>query len=105
VTASHAKVRARLERRLRELLARTGKIEADRRQPTDRDWTERATELENDEVLAKLDALERLELREIRAALGRLDAGTYGVCGSCGVRIPEERLRALPFTPTCVGCA
>jgi RNA polymerase-binding transcription factor DksA len=103
--SSAAAVRARLDRRLRELLARTGKIEADRRRPTDPDWTERATELENDEVLARLDALERLEVREIRKALERLDAGTYGVCGRCGVRIPAARLRALPFTATCVGCA
>jgi RNA polymerase-binding transcription factor DksA len=103
--SSDAAIRGRLDRRLGELLARTGRIEADRRRPTDPDWTERATERENDEVLAHLDALERLEVREIRAALARLDDGTYGVCRSCGVRIPAERLRALPFTPTCVGCA
>jgi RNA polymerase-binding protein DksA len=103
--SNDAAVRVRLDRRLRELLERTQKIEADRRRPTNPDWTERATELENDEVLARLDALERIEVREIRAALARLDAGTYGVCRSCGERIPAERLRALPFTPTCVDCA
>jgi RNA polymerase-binding transcription factor DksA len=103
--SSDAAVRGRLDRRLRELLDRTGRIEADRRRPANPDWTERATELENDEVLAHLDALERIEVREIRDALARLDAGSYGVCRSCGERIPDERLRALPFTPTCVDCA
>jgi RNA polymerase-binding transcription factor DksA len=103
--SSDAAVRRRLDQKLHELLARTGKIDVDRRRPTDPDWTERATERENDEVLAQLDVLERLEVREIRAALARLDAGTYGLCGSCGERIPEARLRALPYTATCVGCA
>ncbi len=36
------------------------------------------------------------ELREVRAALERLDAGTYGLCMRCGKPIDPERLRALP---------
>ncbi len=44
-------------------------------------------------------------LDEIRAALGRLDEGTYGVCATCGRPIPEERLAVRPTAATCVGCA
>jgi RNA polymerase-binding transcription factor DksA len=36
------------------------------------------------------------ELRDVRDALGRMDAGVYGVCEECGEPIPLERLRAFP---------
>jgi DnaK suppressor protein len=41
---------------------------------------------------------------EIDAALGRVDAGTYGVCEACGKPIPEVRLEAVPEATLCVGC-
>lgn len=41
-------------------------------------------------------------VREIDAALTRLDAGTYGVCEVCGEAIPEERLAAVPYATLCV---
>jgi len=43
-------------------------------------------------------------LHEIDAAIGRLEAGGYGVCVSCGCDIPEERLLATPTVQTCVPC-
>jgi DnaK suppressor protein len=36
------------------------------------------------------------ELREIEAALGRIEAGSYGICLQCGNPIPRERLEAFP---------
>ena len=36
-------------------------------------------------------------IEEIDAALGRIDAGTYGVCEYSGQPIPKERLRAIPY--------
>ncbi len=42
--------------------------------------------------------------REVEAALGRMDAGTYGLCQRCGLPIPEERLEALPATRLCISC-
>jgi RNA polymerase-binding protein DksA len=41
-------------------------------------------------------------LRRIEAALGRLDAGTYGMCEVCGQPIAEERLEAVPYTTLCI---
>lgn len=35
---------------------------------------------------------------EIDAALGRIDAGTYGICERTGEPIALERLEALPYT-------
>ncbi len=43
-------------------------------------------------------------LREVEAALGRMDGGTYGLCQKCGRPIPEERLEALPATRLCISC-
>ena len=41
---------------------------------------------------------------EIDAALARVEAGTYGICESCGKPIPEARLEAVPEATLCVGC-
>ena len=98
-------LRASLEMRLDTLLARVRKIEGDLRQSHDRDWEERATELENDDVLEGLDELGRAEVRELRAALHRMDAGGYGLCVGCGGAIGAERLQAVPTATTCRMCA
>jgi len=36
-------------------------------------------------------------LKEIEAALRRMEEGTYGVCEKTGRRIPRARLRAIPY--------
>jgi DnaK suppressor protein len=43
-------------------------------------------------------------LARIDAALRRLEAGTYGVCGDCDQHISSERLQALPFAARCRTC-
>jgi DnaK suppressor protein len=53
--------------------------------------------------LALRDASER-RLKEVDAALARIEAGTYGRCGSCGGPIAEARLDALPWAPLCIEC-
>jgi len=37
-------------------------------------------------------------------ALARIDAGTYGVCESCGKPIGKARLLAFPRATLCVPC-
>jgi len=44
-------------------------------------------------------------IADIDRALVKVEAGTYGVCDSCGDPIPEARLEALPATALCVSCA
>lgn len=41
----------------------------------------------------------------IDSALARMAAGGYGTCTSCGMPIPIGRLRARPYSPTCVACS
>ncbi len=44
------------------------------------------------------------ELREIRAALGRVEDGQYGVCMDCGEEIGFDRLEAYPMAKRCFDC-
>ena len=103
--ADFEKTRAELERRLARMTTRLSKIQGHLHEPGDRDWQERATQIENDEVLERLDEAERREIGEIRRALERIDAGSYADCARCGQSIGEARLEALPFTSCCIGCA
>jgi RNA polymerase-binding transcription factor DksA len=98
-------LRAKLEARQQFLTRRLGKVEANLRRSPDPDSQERAAERENDEVLEGLDAGSLAELEELRAALARLAAGTYGVCTQCGDPIDAKRLEALPYAATCIECA
>jgi DnaK suppressor protein len=43
-------------------------------------------------------------LREVTAALRRMDAGTFGVCGKCEEEISLKRLAAVPWAPFCIVC-
>ena len=55
-------------------------------------------------VTARMIAAERFIVREIEAALIRLDRGTYGRCEECGAAIAGRRLEILPYTRYCVSC-
>ncbi|MDA2807232.1 TraR/DksA family transcriptional regulator [Nocardiopsis suaedae] len=43
-------------------------------------------------------------LAQSERAIERMDAGTYGVCGSCGQAIGKARLQAYPRALLCVAC-
>jgi len=55
---------------------------------------------------------EQETLKEINAALKRIEDGTYGLCEMCHEEgkpksksaIPKTRLRAIPFARNCVAC-
>ena len=103
--SSHSRIRVQLEKRLAQITQRVGRIEADLRREPDRDWVERAIELENDEVLEGLDELGRTEALAIRDALRRVADGSYGFCVECHEAIDEDRLQATPTASTCIYCA
>ncbi len=44
----------------------------------------------------------QLLLAQVRAALQRLDEGTYGICARCGKEIDSRRLERLPYATLCV---
>ena len=63
-----------------------------------------ATETYDRELDYTLEENSEHVLADIDAALQRIEAGTYGVCTSCGKRIPEERLEARPWATLCIDC-
>ena len=44
-------------------------------------------------------------LQDIDDALGKIEAGTYGLCESCGAPIAQARLEAMPMARLCIACA
>ena len=44
------------------------------------------------------------QLTLVRAALDRIDDGSFGECQQCGEIIGEKRLEAVPWTAHCIGC-
>ena len=58
------------------------------------------------QAMAKANAQRRhVLLRDIGAALRRLDAGEYGYCEVCGEPIDTKRLEINPSATMCIGCA
>ena len=51
-----------------------------------------------------LSAQARVAVEEIDFALGKIDAGTYGICEGCGQHIVRARLKAIPHARLCVAC-
>jgi len=47
---------------------------------------------------------DRKELADVRAALLRLNDGTYGTCIDCAQRIDLQRLTAMPSAARCMVC-
>lgn len=43
-------------------------------------------------------------LAQNEKALARIDAGTYGICDSCGEPVGKARLQAFPRATLCVAC-
>jgi DnaK suppressor protein len=56
-------------------------------------------------VAAALTDREQVELNAVVQAQERMRAGRYGVCGTCGLAIPFERLQVQPWASQCVRCA
>jgi len=55
----------------------------------------------------KMEAIGRIDagkLNSINQALVRIRNGKYGVCALCGKKIPEDRLRAIPYALLCMPC-
>ncbi len=101
-------IEASLKQKRDELLLRAERLHRDvhhRDEPIEKDFAEQAVELENLEVLLELDRETRLELRNVLEALTRIEDDEYGICQSCGNPIAEARLKALPYTQSCIRCA
>jgi DnaK suppressor protein len=66
---------------------------------------ERGQEANMIRLLDRLESREKQEIEAIDRALIRIELGRYGSCEGCGKEIPLARLKALPATVLCIGCA
>jgi RNA polymerase-binding transcription factor DksA len=69
--------------------------------PGDNHLADIATETVDREIDYTLEENSGNVLREIEAALTRVDDGTFGVCTACGRPIEPERLEYLPWATLC----
>ncbi len=65
---------------------------------------DQGTEHYQSELASRLKAMESKTLREIEAALRRIEEGTYGKCERCGADIQPARLELVPHARLCVKC-
>lgn len=68
------------------------------------DPADRATAESDRAFTLRLRDRERRLIRKIRAALQRIEDGTYGICEECGEDISLARLKARPVTRLCIAC-
>lgn len=100
----------RLRRALAELGADVGAAERERAdaqaavhgEPHDRSAESSAEAA--DEVRMRLGAQHRTEMRELQAALQRIEDGSFGQCIDCGRDVGLARLEAHPAAARCVPC-
>jgi len=102
---SHATLEKDLKARLAELEKRLASIKRDVTQEHSADSAEQAQERENDEVIDAIGDETRDAIAATRAALARIEHGTYGICDACGGEIAAERLAVLPEATRCINCA
>ena len=100
-----AAARTRLQQALAELEDRLTHIARDLSDTPDRDWSEQAIEVEDDEALEHQAALVENEIASVKRAFGRINDGTYGTCVRCGEAVAPERLKARPEAALCIACA
>jgi DnaK suppressor protein len=62
--------------------------------------TAEVTELHREVLWRRLAA----RSEALTAVQERIRDGTYGICESCGTRIPRRRLQAMPTATLCIAC-
>lgn len=55
-------------------------------------------------TLEAVGVKDKNRLQRIEAALVRLESGRFGTCVSCGSKIGQSRLEAIPYVAMCVDC-
>lgn len=96
--------KSRLLARERELVADIGRFEREAREAGDSevgDPLDRASSSDGKSTTFEESNLEWHTLVQVREALQRMQAGTFGNCIDCGRLIEKPRLEAIPWTPYC----
>jgi DnaK suppressor protein len=92
-----------LETRQRELLAGTSDRDEILIQNAAEDFDRLQQQLNREVAIRNLDRESKL-LKDVRAALARIEDGSFGICLRCEEEIPNKRLKAVPWAAYCVPC-
>ena len=90
-----------------ELLARVQAARASEKEGGSEDAPDlgdRALSTVTRDLKYRLTGGERDILKRIDSALDRIDNGTYGECLSCGKKVQQGRLTAVPWARHCIDC-
>ena len=96
-------VRTVLEAKRNELLNAVSDRDEIRIENAAEEFDRLQQQLNREVAIRNLDRESRL-LKDVQAALVRVQEGTFGVCLRCEEDIPEKRLKALPWAAYCVAC-
>lgn len=69
--------------------------------PPQADANEAGDHIEEYEANKGIDAVLEARWNDIKAAIEKIETGTYGTCEVCGAQIEEDRLEANPAARTC----
>lgn len=69
------------------------------------DWLDLAQLQRDVDLNERIGAQGLQELRDIQAALSRIETGTYGQCLRCKEPIDPKRLQVLPQAKLCLECS
>lgn len=96
-----------LEHQRNEVLQSLQQVESERQSldvESPKDSADQSVSNLSTESLFERSSQRRTTLRLIEAALRRIAEGSFGVCVTCGEKIKERRLEALPWTQFCLQC-
>lgn len=80
-----------------EMAGDTGELSTADQHPADA-----ATDLSEEDREEAIIEVVTVQREQVRAALRRLEDGSYGTCVDCGMTLPDERLEARPEAARCV---
>jgi DnaK suppressor protein len=94
----------RLLAKQQELLGSIARLDNEAREARSAEVEDPIDQVTSSELKASAFAVSTVEARTLeqsRAALQRIEDGTYGKCLDCGRPIEPARLEAVPWTPYC----
>ena len=90
--------------RLNDLLSATADGEKPVQLKDNKGRLTRMDEMHNQSILKANRNVTRNRLQQVRAAITRLDEGSYGYCTACDEPIAHARLKAYPEANLCLDC-
>jgi DnaK suppressor protein len=92
------------QHQLIEVVGKSAMYGKDQEDDSIKDLGDQANTAYTREFFFELGNGDRRLLREVVAALQKIEDGSFGSCERCGEPIAEKRLEAVPFARNCIDC-